>query len=195
LAPSSKTKPYFLEDALGCETYENLVKRYGAENLVKSTDIYVGDGQTVKGTLIFPETPDELEVLWEKDKAFKRIVEVKANLKYGRDDQPQPSDRWQHRNSGLHLGMTMAEVVKINGKDFSISGFGWDFGGFVTSFEGGKLDKQQLTLRFDENDSVGPDEGGQVSGEVDLFSSHPVLIKMKPRVSSLALSTKTGSVL
>jgi hypothetical protein len=46
--------------------------------------------------------------------------------------------RWR-TESGIRVGMPIAELQAANGKPFSYSGFGWEFGGMVQDWQGGKL--------------------------------------------------------
>jgi len=40
---------------------------------------------------------------------------------------------------GVHVGSTIAELEKANGKPFTFSGLGWDYGGLVKDWRGGAL--------------------------------------------------------
>src|SRR5271155_2865158 len=40
---------------------------------------------------------------------------------------------------GVHVGSTIAELEKANGKPFPFSGLGWDYGGLVKDWRGGAL--------------------------------------------------------
>ena len=41
--------------------------------------------------------------------------------------------------SGIHVGSTIAEVGNANGRPFTFSGLGWDYGGQVRDWRGGTL--------------------------------------------------------
>ena len=43
---------------------------------------------------------------------------------------------------GVRMGTTLAELVARNGAPIDFSGFGWDYGGAVAGFNGGKLEPQ-----------------------------------------------------
>ncbi len=40
---------------------------------------------------------------------------------------------------GIRLGNTVTDVEAANGTGFDLSGFGWDYGGYVRDWRGGKL--------------------------------------------------------
>ncbi|MEI9906086.1 MAG: hypothetical protein WDN06_20890 [Asticcacaulis sp.] len=75
--------------------------------------------------------------------------------------------------AGLHLGSTVADVQTANGKAFSVAGFGWDYGGYVTDLKGGSLTGLPggctLQLRFDNVKGQAPPDG--ISGDGVTLSS------------------------
>lgn len=105
----------------GEDRVENL---YGSDNLV-STEIDAGEGMTMPGYVLFPGTTDEL------------VIEL------GEDKQPQrarfsnPRSGWKHGTTGLTIGSTLHELVEMNGAPFEFLGFGWDYGGTVSDWQGG----------------------------------------------------------
>ncbi len=92
--------------------------------------------------------------------------------------------------SGIHVGSTLAYIQQVNGKPFSISGFGWDYGGYAVDFKGGALDKLPggctISLRFDGPDNIVMPDGINGDG-VTLSSDDPRLKKWSPAVSELSL--------
>lgn len=63
------------------------------------------------------------------------------------------SSSW-HTAEGIRIGTTLDELVELNGKPIQFSGFGWDYGGAVLSFNQGKLEKLKpgldIILTFSE---------------------------------------------
>jgi hypothetical protein len=49
--------------------------------------------------------------------------------------------RW-HLPKPFALIMTLGQLQKLNGRPFLFNGFGWDYGGLVTSWDGGRLEKR-----------------------------------------------------
>src|SRR5262249_25189227 len=99
---------------------------------------------------------------------------------------------------GVGIGTTLRELEKANGGPFEMVGWGSDVGGNLTSFQGGRLEKEllgalALTLvpRIDRNGDYLPRltnrEFAQVQGEKFLLSSHPVLQKLNPYVGVVLL--------
>ena len=55
--------------------------------------------------------------------------------------------RWR-MTGGLELHMTLAKLEQLNGGPFVFNGFGFDLGGIVTSWEGGKVQRTNPGLRI-----------------------------------------------
>ncbi|NJB84941.1 hypothetical protein GGR26_000686 [Lewinella marina] len=109
---------------------ENL---YGSDNL-ESRDLPAGEGITVPGYVLFPGQHDELYIELGKDKQPSRARFF------------HPRSNWTHAATGLTIGTTLRELNEMNGRPFEFRGFGWDYGGTVTDWRGGKL--QHLLVRL-----------------------------------------------
>ncbi len=122
------------------------------------------EGTEFEGTIIFPDNDAEkIEVIWTS--------EEKTRPEFVRVGGDQTS--W-HTDSGLTLGMSLKEVHELNGKDFTILGFDWDYGGFVSSFNGGGLDGGP-SIRFATKEG---DDTSNVAGDTEFLSSLPALQRL-----------------
>lgn len=190
-APAANT--LYLEDLVGINNHEDLVKRFGAENVKKDTHIPGPEGTEVVGSWIFPGTYDEAQVLWQDEKKFSYFMEARVETKYKNDTIPIYSTRWQSK-TGIKLGTTLPEVVAANGKDFLLMGFGWDYGGIVTSWEKGKLEDKNLTIRFaqDSNEAskLNAEESNKTLGDQAISSSLPAIRKIKSLVVEMSVYVK-----
>lgn len=174
---------------LSCETFPpaltvtHLVQTYGAA-AVKSGEVYLGEGQSVRGTLLFPDSPrDRVEIVWQDAKARRRpeLVRISGS-----------SSRWQMPD-GLTLGTDLKWLERRNGEPFRLFGFSWDFEGAVTSWGSGALAAPEsapcrvlVRLRPKTTDNT-----RAVSGDREFPSSHPTLQAINPRVREIALSYLT----
>lgn len=172
----------------GDSTEAQLVEVFGRDN-VKAEEIFAGDGETELGTVVYPEDPlRRVEILWKDPKAkrFPFRIQIRGE-----------KSLW-HTKKGVSLGTTLLELEKINGRPFEISGFGWDSGGQVNSWEGGALEqafegkgKGHLFVFLAppdwENTGLTLEEERAVSGERGRPSDHPVMRKMNLRVSEMLL--------
>ncbi len=187
-----KAEILYLEDILQCVSLQGLEKKFGKENIKKDAIIETGEGQ-FNATKLFPDTDKEVEIYWKDGKDFKEIQDVMVKAKVADNGGLALISPWVSRE-GLRLGMRLSEIVALNGKTFTMTGIGWDLGGTVMSWEGGKLDKKNVSVRF--NDYSG-NQGGltekeynSISGEREFDTSHSAIKKLNPSVDQLDVSVE-----
>lgn len=144
---------------------EEIIRLYGEAN-VKMTNIPIAEGDTLEGAKLFAGTDRELDLIWKHGDPKKIISDVNVIGK-----------AWIFSN-GLKVGMTLVEVEKLNGKPFQISGFDWDYGGWVTDFQGGTL-ALGVGVRFTYGNRQ-IDE--YLLGDKSLLSTDPKLRALNPTV-------------
>jgi hypothetical protein len=107
-------------------TRATLAAAFGKANV---TDETIADGDGAKKTVLFAKTPDDrVEILWQDNShnAAPNTIAV--------------TDRSHWRGPlGLHIGSTLAEVEKANGRPFTLMGFGSEGGGGSVDWRGGAL--------------------------------------------------------
>lgn len=112
-------------------TTAQLKKIYGDAN-VRATKVSVGEGEMADGLVIFPGQPDEIFIVWKtKDR------EIEYVRYYNK------ASAWKTAE-GIGIGTTAAELTRLNGGPFSITGFGWDYGGRIVDWRRGKLSKLMI---------------------------------------------------
>jgi hypothetical protein len=140
-------------------TEEDIIKAYGKEN-VKREEISLGEGEMSMATAVFPNSNKTIFVSWKIGKEFKEIAEVLI------ENENSP---WKTAQ-GIGIGTNLAELVKINGKNFQFAGFEWDYSGIVTSWDGGSIsDKLNLFLEPGNPEAIYPD----LLGDALFPSDHP----------------------
>lgn len=108
---------------------DTLRRRFGAEH-VKVTDIDGAEGETSRGIVLFADDPvRRAEIFPQDDAKLRGITSIRVSGK---------QSRW-HLDNGVHLGMTLAELVAANGKAVTFSGLDWDYGGGILDWHGGRL--------------------------------------------------------
>lgn len=115
-------------------TLADLEAKFGKDVLARDT-VYIGEGYFEIGTILYKGTPNELQILWKDTTNFKNP----ATLMVGRNAEANPTQTQWHTDTGIKVGTTLKELEKVNGKAFNFSGFGWDYGGSVADWDGGKL--------------------------------------------------------
>jgi hypothetical protein len=179
----------YLEDVLQCTDLQGLEKKYGKTNVKKDGTIETGEG-SFEATLLYPGTEKEVEIYWQEGKKYKKIQDVVVKADIDENGKAKTLMPWESR-LGLKLGMTLADIVKSNGKSFTITGLGWDLGGNVVSWEGGKLADKNVNIRFnDYSDNMGglnENEYSAITGDKEFDVSQPSLKKLNPTVSELSV--------
>ena len=160
-----------------------LARFFGAEN-VERANIPVGEGNTEPGTVIFAKDPEKrIDILWHDAYARPNVVIIRNG------------STWPVAVTGLDKpvanGAALAEIETMNGKPFTLTGFGWDLGGYSNSWDGGRLDKPvggcNLSLRFDPAKDAPGDALDKVNGDVEFLSTDSAVRQVKPVVVEIEL--------
>ncbi len=93
---------------------------------------------------------------------------------------------------GIKPGQKLSEVVDINQKEFTISGFGWAYGGHVVSWEGGTLNNKNVTGSFADfgNGKISDDEYRNISGDTEFNVSLDAIKKLNPTLKQVIVYSK-----
>lgn len=84
-------------------------------------------------TTLFPNSENELLVTWQ-DVGKEEIHNIRTDK----------NGRWKSK-TGIEIGTTYSELVKINKDSVHFYGFGWDYSGAV-DYNGGKLEDTNLRV-------------------------------------------------
>ena len=166
----------------------DLIQVYGKAN-VQSKDIEVGEGFTEPGTVIYPDDPSKtIQIIWKDQnrRQFPDSIRISSEKK----------SLWR-TTQGISIGTTLKELEKINGKPFSLAGYGWDYGGTVLSWEKGRLENEferngRVILRLSprETSSVSEKEFQSVEGEKGFSSKNKVMQQLNPFVWEIIVTFK-----
>lgn len=114
------------------------------------------------------------------------------------------SCQWQTAD-GITLGAHLDRLEQLNGRPFSVSGFGFDYGGNVLSWNGGRLARldcgPRLILTLDgERGRDGrltieltPDERHSITGDKPVPSDAPAMRKVNPSVTEMVFQFSNTS--
>lgn len=136
-APPAAARPAEPARAIACNgvfgkesSHLKLATRFDSRNIV-FTAVDGPEGSKLMASVLFPNDPRRrLEVLWQNEAARSDTHLIVIN---GKSAWTAPK--------GLHLGLPLAAVEKLNGKPFKMAGFDQPNGGSVTDWQGGALDK------------------------------------------------------
>lgn len=159
----------------------DLKKIYGGKN-VRAGDIGIGEGETVPGTIVYPNDPRKrIEIAWKDATAKKSPDFVQFN---------GDKSLWTIA-PGISLGTSLKALEQFNGKGFVLTGFEWDYAGTVIDWNGGKLarkfgkDNKFAILRLSPktygNRALQKDLDA-VAGDRDFSSKNKSMQKINPAV-------------
>jgi len=163
-------KPCYGSNILNSKTSEkDLIKIVGSKN-----------AERVVGTVFFKDSPSYFFIKWKDTLNFKDPdwMEIHGD-----------SSIWALDN-GVKIGTTLPELVKLNGKQFTFSGFDWDYGGYAT-FDKGKLENDCYSIRlyYDYKDLF-ENEWRQIVGDKIISTNNPVLKKINVYVDEITFYFK-----
>lgn len=174
-APDFTIEPGKRVGGINATSTEADIKVLYGEDQVEFRSVYIGEGESQPGIAVFPNTPNELEIVWDIAAATGTPEFIRVS---------QEGGDW-HTVQGVKVGLTLEGLEQINGRPFSIFGFGWDYGGLVTDWQGGKLDSHLIiALVPAKPEAVGP----KVSGDRAFSSDDPNIRAVEPRVGSMVIT-------
>lgn len=152
-----------------------LRERFGKTE-IRSTRIELGEGETAPGTVLFPEDSlRRMEIVWQDTVTRRRPARI--ILRGNRS-------RWQV-GPGISLNTSLEELEKLNGKPFTLAGFGWDYAGVVINWNGGALDSALAGVKLYLDPGPAQHESApysQVLGDKDYSSDLPAMQQLSPKV-------------
>jgi len=164
---------------------QDLIEIYGKANVVRDSFLE-GEGEYVNETILFPNTKNELQIIWKDAENLKSPYVITYR---------KPNADWKTDNN-ICIGTTLKELERINGKEFIILGFGWDYGGTIIDWNGGKIAKTNklaseldLIARLSYSDKVklNDSELEEISGDKEIKTSNKILQKMNPKIYEIII--------
>jgi hypothetical protein len=162
-------------------SHADLVKAFGNNNVVYR-DIDGVEGQKIKASVIYPNDPKtKLEIIWSDEKRRR-----------GPTIWAKDQSTWTAAN-GVRIGTALADIEKMNGKAFKLSGFDWDYGGRVTDWQGGALAKPQpggciISVEFVHPEDAPDTNLTKVSGDSEFLSDSADMLAVEPYVGAVTIS-------
>lgn len=175
-APSLACEGPFAKDT----THDKLVATFGAKN-VAFKEVDVTSNVLTKATVLFDADPTRrLVVFWKDDKSRTRPIAVTIDA---------PST-WTGPG-GVRNGLTLRDLERLNGGNFSITGFGGIGGGEASKLGGPFVNLPgncTLKIRFAPGiASPLPSRFASVTGDVLIASTNLVLRRVRPQVEQWSI--------
>jgi len=161
-------------------SHARLVTTFGRRN-VRYQKVHGAEGEKLWASVLHPaDAKARLEFIWNDEKR-RRLPWMRI----------ENASTWQSQN-GIHVGMPLAEVERINGGPFSLSGFEWDYGGRVTDWRGGTLSRPlpggcQIGIDFYPAENAPAAALDNVSGDQDFASDNADMRATRPTVGVLVI--------
>ena len=174
------------------ETSDASIDALFGPNNVQRGDVYLGEGFTAAGTVVYPDdAARRVEIVWS-DNARTTPKEIRLTGE---------TSAWRTAE-GLSLGSTLREIEHLNGFPFKLAGFGFDYGGTVVDCGRGQLmmvgcsgdaarapTGRLLVMRLRPGASaIAAPEYRQVVGDRVFSSGHPAMQALNPRVYQIIVS-------
>jgi hypothetical protein len=166
---------------LNSQTSETeLVKIVGKKNVERVERWYAEGTERIVGSVFFKDTPQSFFIKWKDTINFKNPewIEIHGD-----------KSLWELDN-GVKIGTELKDLVKLNGKHFTFSGFDWDYGG-QTIFEKGNLESDCYTIQlYYDYENLFENEWNQIVGDKTVSTKNPILNKIKIYVDTITFYFK-----
>ncbi|HLH96825.1 MAG TPA: hypothetical protein VKW08_17075 [Xanthobacteraceae bacterium] len=161
-----------------------LAQAYGVHN-VEFSQVNGDDGSTLLASVLFPRDPKRrLEVLWDDDneRTGTRMIVIDGQSTWAAE-------------KGIHLGMPIAALEKLNGKPFKLMGFGASGASagmaIASDWNGGALDLLadgcKVGIQFKPDPKASPAVVEAANGNKEFLSSDPAIRAAKPAIGQIIL--------
>ncbi len=158
-----------------------LAQSYGVHN-VEYTEVAGDEGSTLMASVLFPTDPKRrLEVLWDDDvqRSGTRMIVI--------DGQ----STWSAQK-GVHLGLPLAALEKLNGKPFKLMGFQQNGMAIVSDWNGGALgsltDGCKVGIQLKPDPKAPASALEAANGEREFASGDPAIRAAKPTVGEIIVA-------
>lgn len=163
---------------------QDLIEQFGEDDL--RDNIKEIKGEKKNTTIVFPDKPEEVTVVWEDDSQEKA-----AKLLIWNENGPYST------KEGLRLGTDLRDIVKINNfPSVSFTNFYVALDGYadITGFNGGVIEEEYPCLggRLDIVRLKGIDKNrlDEFKEEVEVSSGHPLVLNMDVKITEISIGEK-----
>jgi hypothetical protein len=129
-------------------------------------------------TIIYPETNKQITINWKTGDYHKTIAYIEAWF-------PESS---YHTSAGIKIGSPLKDLLQINGKKITFSGFGWDYGGSINSYNNGALEKSAIHFQLGQTEDAGTELSGDIALDTDMPEVKKDMDKIQISLISLSLN-------
>lgn len=181
-----------LDKLLSIKNEAELIERFGAENVVWDT-VFLAEGFKSMSTLLYKGTCDQVEIIWKNSKTKEGVKKVTLKAMYDETEEKYIAFSHWKTSYNIMLGTTLKELQDLNGTPFIFLGFGWDYGGYITEFNGGNLSKLPIELHLEyvnNKNGITNSDYDMLMGDNEYNSDDAEAQRLNPVVVSISIINK-----
>lgn len=139
----------FAEDLLQFDSHQFLVSFFGEQN-VKKDMYYLSEKELKKCSVLYSGTTRQVVFVWADDIYLNDLSYILVSnvlpTESGKNNNPlSQHNEWQLK-SGIYAGMTLKDLLKINGMDFDIYGNKSELAFLIKPNDYGKIDFKKTAV-------------------------------------------------
>lgn len=139
----------YAEDLLKFDSHEFLVSYFGEQN-VKKDQYYFSEKELKKCSVLFGNSSHQVVFVWNdadnlNNLAFIMVSNIIPTVNSPRPDGELSNNEWKLR-SGMHPGMSIEDLIKLNENDFEIYGNESELGLMIKPGLNGKIDFKKTAV-------------------------------------------------
>jgi hypothetical protein len=186
-APHAAAMPSATSHVVSCSglfakdsSHLKLAMTFDAKNIA-FTDVDADGGAKVPASVLFPNDPKRrLELWWSNPAARSDLYLIDI---HGKSTWSGPG--------GMKLGLTLAQLEKLNGKPFKLKGFDKNGVATVSDWDGGALAALpggcKSGVNFTADPKAAPDAVSALTADQEYSSTDPAIRAVKPTVSEVLI--------
>ncbi len=149
----------FAEDLLGFDSHEYLLTYFGEQN-VKKDVYYFSEKKVKKCSVLYGNSNQQAVFVWDDENnlcklSYILISGILPTESYLPFNDNISRNKWGFR-SGIYSGMSIRDLLRLNGNDFRFYGVDSEFSLMVEPENTGKLDFKKIGIMLTSIDGTGP---------------------------------------
>lgn len=159
----------FVVENLAGMNSEEIKKNYSDANIIEDTGVFDEGTEERAFTTLYSGTPDEVQITWA-DANRSKVYDIRFT----------EAGKWKSQ-TGITIGTSYEELNRLNGKQISFYGFGWDYSGAVM-WNDGKLEDSKIFVFLSPNNSAG---GNKFYGDHIIQATPEEIAALNLKVSTI----------
>jgi hypothetical protein len=150
---------HFAEDLLSFDSHEYLVAYFGEENVQKDV-YYFSEKKVKKCSVLYGNSNRQVVFVWEDENNLCKLSYVLISGVIPTENAIPFNDnisrnKWPFK-SGIYSGMSIRDLLALNGNDFNFYGFDSEFALMVDPSNTGNIDFKKVGIMLSSLDGANP---------------------------------------